>query len=175
MLVFIREFKVRKSSLKFSQKFLKSVPKTGTIELFGVRKIAKFCPRVNSSPLAVPRWRRITRTTMWRSTSSPRTRRRMTPRKRVGISILRMQFERTQILTKPTVSFDSFPDFNRSDESEDEPLMDVVERNEESNQSGEGQENVQNASNQRRISYDRNLPATHSYLGELSWFALIWL
>ena len=69
------------------------------------------------------------------------------------------------------MSFDSFPDFNRSSESEDEPLLDVIEieRNEESNLSQDlnEAENAQNVSNQRRISYDRNLPATHSYLGEL--------
>ena len=92
---------------------------------------------------------------------------RTRPKKRVGIRLVLLRTKETNLGTP--VSFDSFPDFNQSSDSENERL-DVfgIERNDESNQSQgpNNQEDDQNASSQRRISYDRNLPARHSYLGE---------
>jgi len=66
--------------------------------------------------------------------------------------------------TEEDMSYDSFSDYNQSnDSSETSEHHQLIDENNESNQTD--QEEPQPTSTERRISYNRELPATHSYLG----------
>ena len=69
----------------------------------------------------------------------------------------------TQLILLHQVSFDSFSDYNQSnDSSRTSEHRELIEY--ESHES-EQNESTTSVGNERRISYDRNLPAHHSYLG----------